>query len=165
MNPPPEITTTPGLLVTPLSPRSKNQFIPSQPPNTLTPSNSIVSSNLTYIKTWNLIKDRINRLSQIRPSRLSFHPSPFQMQQRSPSFIPLDLEFTDPTTILALAQMEQKQNLKKLKRDKKESDTERIQTTSRSKCQKALADLEKATEYRPSASFWIPQLEETTRHC
>ena len=272
LNPPAEIKTAPGLLVPPGSPRTKKQFIKSQPRKSDCSSSSTANDNLAHIKAWKSITDWINRLSRIRTAHLSFHPyaiqtrpptiaSQLQSQQthdttpsepdlsdaiglrggykhknkpgptssdedyqpppeersdasrRRSLFVhafPIALDratdkasiqsawkisglyplnsavvqphlhpgppyrtaardlpliagkvLTDSTMISATEQTEQKRNLKLLEKEKRKATAEKSQAASHARCQKALEELEKSMEYGPSASFWIPQFEQT----
>ena len=80
LNPPAEGISVPALL-TPISPHTKTKFISSQPKTADIHSVSPRKASLPYILAWQQTKDWINRLSQIRASRLTFHPQLIQHQQ------------------------------------------------------------------------------------
>ena len=74
LNPPSEGVSVSELLVTPKSPRSSSKFMTYQKKPTLTPSMPKSTATPAYILAWQRTKQWINRLSELRLSRLSFHP-------------------------------------------------------------------------------------------
>ena len=73
LNPPAEGVSVSALL-TPISPRTKTKFISSQPKTSDVQSLSRIKATPPYFFAWQRTKEWINRLSQLRSSRLTFHP-------------------------------------------------------------------------------------------
>ena len=107
LNPPSEGLSVPALL-TPISPRTKTKFISSQPKTVDLHSMSTRKASPPYILAWQQTKDWINRLSQIRASRLTFHPQLIQHQQLTISQNTPSLQSIQPeSTIITPTQLEE----------------------------------------------------------
>ena len=81
LNPPPEGVSVSQLLATPASPRSPSKFMSPQTKPTDTTSMCKSQASPTYILAWQRTKEWIDRLSELRTSRISFHPC---LSQQSP---------------------------------------------------------------------------------